>query len=157
MKTIYPPEQPDLSGFTVFLAGTIDNGNSVNWQEQFIEKFEGKNITFLNPRRKEWDSTWKQDKNNPQFREQVEWELDGIDGMESADLVVMYLAPGSLSPISLFELGVLTKSPEKVILYCPDGFWRKGNVDVAADRYKFTSVSSFEEIISIIEKIITKL
>jgi hypothetical protein len=32
-------------------------------------------ILVLNPRREDWDSSWIQSIDNPQFREQVEWEI----------------------------------------------------------------------------------
>ena len=42
---------------------------------------------------------------DPRFPEPVRWELDMLD---AADLVVMYLAPGTRSPVSLLELGLCT-------------------------------------------------
>lgn len=43
----------------------------------------------------------------------------------------MYFADDSKSPISLLELGYLCKTPHKVIVYCTDKFYRKGNVDIS--------------------------
>ncbi|MFW2447166.1 MAG: nucleoside 2-deoxyribosyltransferase domain-containing protein, partial [Qipengyuania pacifica] len=74
----------------------------------------------------------------------VEWELHALD---NADIIVMYLAPGTKSPVSLMELGLHAQS-DKVILYCPDGFWRKGNVDITAEYYDIEQVSSIDELIS---------
>ena len=48
MNVIYPRTK------TVFLAGTIDNGDSTNWQEELIDMCQYKDIIFFNPRRKEW-------------------------------------------------------------------------------------------------------
>ena len=78
----------------VFLAGTIDMGNSENWQEKFIQKlkeqntkdFFGKSYHIYNPRREDWDEAWVQTFENPQFFQQVNWELDA---MEKADYIVM--------------------------------------------------------------------
>ena len=115
----------------VFLAGTIDNGDSVDWQLEVTEALSEKDVLILNPRRDAWDSSWKQSIDNPQFKEQVEWELDGL---EAASIIFLYFAPGSKSPISLLEFGLHVRD-KKVIVVCPDGFWRKGNIEVVCNRY----------------------
>jgi hypothetical protein len=35
--------------------------------------------TILNPLRADWDSTWKEEKDFEPFREQTEWELEGLE------------------------------------------------------------------------------
>jgi hypothetical protein len=78
----------------------------------------------------------------------VEWELAGL---ERADVVVIYLAPGTKSPISLLELGLHAgRNPHKVVACCPDGFWRKGNVDIVCHRYGVQQVSSLGELVDTI-------
>lgn len=124
MKIIYAPEKFAVSNKTVFLAGTIDEGNSVDWQQEVADSLNDLDVTLLNPRRKNWDNTWKQSISNEKFREQVEWELSSL---ESSDYILMYFAESSKSPISLLELGLYATS-NKMIIICPDGFWRKGNV-----------------------------
>jgi hypothetical protein len=76
-----------------------------------------------------------------------DWQADLIAALDSADVIVMYLAPGTQSPISLLELGLHGRSG-KVVLLCPDGFWRKGNVDITAERYGITRVTAFEDLVS---------
>jgi hypothetical protein len=44
----------------------------------------------------------------------------------------MYFVPGTISPISLMELGLFAN---KCVVYCPEGFERKGNVDIVCQRY----------------------
>ncbi len=68
---------------------------------------------------------------NPHFRGQVEWELEGL---EQASWVLMHFDPATKSPISLLELGLLASSG-RLAVSCPDGFWRKGNVEVVCARY----------------------
>lgn len=134
MSTIYkPPEAFNLSGSpSVFLAGNIDNGSSIDWQRDVEDALSDLDVVILNPRRDNWDSTCEQSIHNDKFKEQVDWELKGLD---EVDYVFMYLAPGSLSPISLLELGLhVDRNP---IVVCPDGFWRKGNVEVVANKYDF--------------------
>ena len=58
----------------------------------------------------------------------------------------MYLAPTSQAPISLLELGLHARSG-KVLLCCPDGFWRKGNVDIVAARYGLKTVHGLDDLV----------
>lgn len=131
MKIIYAPEPFNVSNKTIFLAGTIDNGNSDDWQSQVAESLSDLDVTLLNPRRPNWDSTLKQSITNVKFREQVEWELSSL---ESSNYILMYFAASSKSPISLLELGLYADS-KKMIIICPNGFWRKGNVEIVANKY----------------------
>lgn len=126
------PVEPLRRRKSVFLAGTIDNGASDDWQAQAIESLAPLAEHIFNPRREAWDPQWVGSKDHPEFKKQVNWELDHI---EDASLVLIYFAPGSLSPITLLELGLLAeRSPRKILVCCPDPFWRKGNVDVLCER-----------------------
>ncbi len=62
-----------------------------------------------------------------------------------ADLIVMYFDKNTMSPISLLELGLFARSG-KLIVYCPEEFWRSGNVDIVCLKYGIKQVSSLEEI-----------
>jgi len=151
MKVYNAPESYIQDGtLTVFLAGSIEGDIAENWQNEVIHKLSGENLIILNPRRPKWDNTWKQEIENPQFNEQVTWELDGL---ENADVIVMYFDKSTKSPISLLELGLFSNS-KKLVVCCPDGFWRKGNVDIVCHRYKIEQVDSLEKLI---ETIKTKL
>ena len=64
------PEE-DYINHMVFLAGSIEMDTAENWQTKLSEKLETiDNLTILNPRRDNWDSSWKQDINNIYFNEQ---------------------------------------------------------------------------------------
>nr|WP_314468635.1 nucleoside 2-deoxyribosyltransferase domain-containing protein [uncultured Novosphingobium sp.] len=128
----------------VFLGGSIDMGAAPDWQKQVIEALRGEDVVLLNPRRLDWNPAWKPEAGEPEFRRQVEWELAALD---SADVIVLYLAPGSQSPVSLLELGLHARSG-KVVLLCPPGFWRKGNVDITGARYGVKQVASLDELIA---------
>lgn len=136
-----PAHFDDLSP-SVFLAGSIEMGAAENWQEHITRLLADTDITILNPRRDDWDSSWVQSIHNPQFRQQVEWELSA---MEHADVIVMHFEPNTKSPITLLEFGLFARSG-KLIVHCPDGFWRKGNVEVVAARYGVPLVSSIDEL-----------
>jgi len=132
---------------SVFLAGSIEMGAAEMWQEKAFKYLKNKikpsmGCTVLNPRRDDWDSSWEQDINNPQFYEQVTWEKDGI---KAANVVFFYFDPNTKSPITLMELGyVLGKFPNKAVVCCPEGFWRKGNVDVMCSEHGVTVFTGFE-------------
>ena len=121
--------------YSIFLGGTIDMGNSHNWQKEFKEAIQSnnylKNWTILNPRRDDWDNSWIQHKDNPQFREQVEWELEALD---RADIRIFVFLPESKSPVTMLELGLCNDKPS--IVYCPFKFYRSGNIHIVCEKYK---------------------
>lgn len=142
-----PNEIPNVKTNTkIFLGGSIEMGKAIDWQRELIERLKDEMITFLNPRRSDWDSSWTQEITNPQFKEQVEWELDGLD---MADIIVMVFDPNTKSPISLLELG-LHASSEKMVVICPEGFWRKGNVDIVCNRHEIKQVKDIDELVKYI-------
>lgn len=127
---------------SVFLAGTIEMGDSYDWQAEVIETIQDRASIIYNPRRADWDSTWEQSINDVGFNNQVNWELNFI---EEADEVFLYLDPYSKSVISMLELGFLAAhSPDKLWVCCPEGFWRKGNVEVVCNRYGIRLYESFK-------------
>jgi hypothetical protein len=129
----------------IFLVGSIEMGVAENWQEKVVRSMKNTHWVILNPRRDDWDSSGEQKISNPKFNEQVNWELQGI---EQAEKVIVYFDPKTKSPITLLELGLLAGvHPEKVVVVCPDGYWRKGNVDVVCDRYRIRQCETIEEAI----------
>lgn len=130
----------------IFLAGSIEMGNAEPWQDELANRFAEHDIVFYNPRRPDWDSTWSD--TSDKFNEQVNWELDHL---EEADIIVMYFDPATKSPISLLELGLHADS-DKLIVCCPDGFWRKGNVRIVCERYDIPLLNSKEELFSLMQK-----
>lgn len=131
----------------LFLAGSIEMGAAELWQDKATQLLAGEEkLCILNPRRDDWDSSWKQSIDNDQFREQVEWELNGL---EVADIVLLVFDPNTKSPITLLELGLLVAwrvaGAKDIVVVCPDGFWRKGNVDVVCHRYDIMQSNTLEE------------
>ena len=129
---------------SVFLAGSIEMGKAEEWQKRIINELKGEPILFLNPRRDDWDSSWGQDITDDKFKEQVLWELKSLD---FADKIVLNFDPNTLSPISLIEFGLHARN-SKLIVLCPQGFWKKGNVDVTSELYNIKQVDTFEELIA---------
>ena len=134
------PEAIPETGRAVFLAGSIEMGLAHNWQVDAEKKLSLAGLIVLNPRRDDWDKNWLPIRENPKFVEQVRWELDAL---ERADFILMYFDPNTKSPISLLELGLFASSG-KIIVVCPDGFWRKGNVDLVSERYNLRQVETLD-------------
>lgn len=118
---------------SVFLAGSIEMGNAPLWQPLVGELFSREGFVVFDPRRDDWDSTWEQSISNPQFVEQVHWELDKL---EESDYIFMYLAPNTISPISLLEFGLHAhdSTPSNMYVVCPKSYPRRGNVEIVCAR-----------------------
>lgn len=160
MKEIKSPKSiSKAEGLKIFLAGSIEMGKAENWQEKLVSALgDYCNATILNPRRDDWDSNWEQSIHNKQFRQQVEWELNAL---EAADVIVFYFDPNTISPITLMELGLhagmrqAVDGPYKTILVCcPEGYFRKGNVDILCKKYKMTNILTYERLIKQLKTIL---
>ena len=138
-----PQDDPRLK---VFLAGSIEMGKADDWQAQVQRALADEGVLLLNPRRADWNPAWKADAAEPEFRRQVEWELAAL---EQADIILMYFTPGTQSPITLLEFGLHARSG-KLLVAAPQGFWRKGNLDITGDRY---GVPRHEDLDALVEAV----
>lgn len=153
MRTIFAPEPLKFkdSEKTIFLAGSIEMGKAENWQQELTDKLASfSDLVLFNPRRKDFDPKAKQTKDDPYFKGQVEWELKAL---ETADIIFMYLDPNTKSPVSMMELGIYCQS-DKMIVCCPEGFFRKGNIDITCERY---GTPVFEDKDSAFEELLNRL
>lgn len=143
-------ENQESKNKSVFLAGTIDNGNSLNWQDKTIIELInlGFDCDIYNPRREHWNSNCSID----DLVNQIKWEQDHLD---KADIIIMVLQDNSKSPISLLELGLYAKS-KKIIVFCTPNFYRWHNVKLTCDKYKIELIQDLNPLI-IANKIISKL
>lgn len=153
---VVTPEDPYLpvaGEVRVFLGGTIDLGNSEDWQSRIINDIRervsaGTNVALFNPRRETWYG--EPVTSNPEFVRQVEWEMSNLD---AADIIAMVLLGSSKSPVSLMELGLHART-SSVVVYCEDGFWRRGNVDMVCERYGVRQVATYAELLdAVMERI----
>ena len=149
MKVIKAPEKYVLDKPSLFLAGSIEMGAAENWQDRVAQAFGDTDLILLNPRRDNWDSTWEQRMSNPQFKEQVDWELDALEQVTG---IIMYFDPNTKSPISLLELGLFANR-NKLIVCCPDGFWRKGNVEIVCARFDIPLIPTLDELIEYVRSL----
>lgn len=151
------PIRPDkYADFTLFLAGSIEMGKAINWQKEVVAALADVEGQVFNPLREEWDSSWTQSIDNPQFNEQVTWELDHI---ELCNKVLFNFIGDTKSPITLMELGLraslqpifktlsdhhLSWAAQNILVICPNNFWRKGNVDIVCKRYNIPVIEKFD-------------
>jgi hypothetical protein len=97
---------------------------------------------IYNPKRTDWDSTWKEDFSDSRWAEQVQWELELQD---KADVVIVFFHKATQAPISLLELGLCVRSG-KAIVYAQDGYSKRGNVEAVCRRYGAKFVNSEEDL-----------
>lgn len=128
---------------SLFLAGSIEMGSAIDWQKDMTEHIKDSLDYIFNPRRDDWDSSCTQSIHNKQFNDQVSWEMTALDISET---IFMYLAPSTKSPISLLELGLYANSG-KLIVCCPNDFWRHGNVEMVCQRYNIPLYGSYQQFL----------
>lgn len=135
---------------SIFLAGTIDNGNSLNWQDKVIIELMnlGVSCEVFNPRREHWNSNPSKE----EMENQIKWEQNHLD---KADVIAMVLLDNSKSPISLLELGLYANT-NKLIVFCTPNFYRWDNVRLTCEKYNIELVQDLNPLI-IANKIIAKL
>ena len=124
-----PKEIASDKSFTkIFLAGTIDMGNSRDWQTELHDRFSKMNGRYIlfNPRQEHWDAS-----RPGEMDYQVRWELDHL---EEADIIIMYILGTSKSPISLLEMGLHAKG-DKMYVICEEDFYRYDNVRITCEYY----------------------
>jgi hypothetical protein len=152
MATIIKPPTPipvEPQQRALFLAGSIDLGVAPDWQSMLAAALHDvPRLLILNPRRDQWEGVWEQSSGDPNFRGQVEWELEGL---ESADVIAYHFAPGSKAPVTMCELGLHARSG-KAVVCCPDGFWRKGNVDIVCARYGIEQVDDLDALAAVVRR-----
>jgi hypothetical protein len=146
MRVMKPPVPLELTARdrVVFLAGSIEMGAAENWQARLTGALGDRDLVVLNPRRDEWDASWRQSIDEPRFREQVEWELAGL---ERADVIAMWFDPGTRAPITLLELGLHARGG-KLVVGCPAGFWRRGNIEVVCARYGIPLAAEWDDFVA---------
>jgi hypothetical protein len=51
----------------------------------------------------------------------------------------------------MIEFGLHAKE-QKLMVVCPDGFWKKGNIDVTSEFYGINQFDSMDELIEFMRK-----
>ncbi|KAF4465689.1 hypothetical protein FALBO_7466 [Fusarium albosuccineum] len=134
---------------SVFLAGTTSRVDTSDWRETLSTSLSDVPVTIYNPYRADWDSSWREDINFAPYREQVEWELEKQD---KADIVVVYFHPATQAPVSLLEFGIWARIPGKAIVVCPEGYWKRGNVQIVCKKFGVEMVDNVDGLTEAIAK-----
>jgi len=147
------PHSPKPNEKSVFLAGTIDydavKAGRPTWQENVITSLSHLPVTIYNPYRSDWDNNWKEDVEEPKFLEQTTWELDM---MERASVIALCIHDSKArAPVSLLELGLGARSG-KMVVVCPEGFWKRGNMQAVCRRFGIEMLGSEFDLASAIEE-----
>lgn len=144
IQVIYAPSEEPLRGVkSVFLAGTTTKVDTADWRDTLSSSLSKYPITIYNPYRADWDSTWREDINFAPYREQVLWELDK---QTKAHLVVIYFHPATQAPVSLLEFGLSAGVPGKAIAVCPEGYWKRGNVQIVSQKLGVELLDDIENL-----------
>lgn len=148
MLSIKPPCEVEDGIFkkkiTIFLAWSIEQGKAEKWQQIVETWLSDKDVVILNPRRDDWNPSWKEDINNEEFTRQVNWELDGLD---KSKIAIFYFDPATKSPVTMYELGLCTNK-WNLIVCCPDWFHKKWNIDIVCRRNNIQEATNLEDLIS---------
>jgi len=138
-KVIHAPSSiKNIKKMSIFLAGTIDQGKSFDWQKAMAKEWDKFDIVLLNPRRPDWDSKAK----SKEIKEQINWELEAMD---KADIIVLNIIEDSESPISIAE-AYRHAGDSKLFVCCPKGFYRYENVKAVCDYYGSAVYNSWEDL-----------
>lgn len=76
--------------------------------------------------------------------------------MDAVDVIAIYFGAEAKAPITLLELGLFARSG-KAVVACPEGFWRRGNVQVICEKFGIQLTGSVEELSKAVEKKISDL
>lgn len=109
---------------SVFLAGAIDMGSAVNWQDQVTELVQGHSLVVFNPRRSEFTADT--------LDEQIKWELEHLD---KATTVFMWFPKDAKAPVAMLETGLFLNSG-RLIVGAEDGFYRRRNLELTCEYCK---------------------
>lgn len=121
MNYIEAPDQYDEQGErSLFLAGSITGAE--DWHTELIKMLEDQDITILNPRRKHFPIE------DPTAAEaQIRWEHEHLG---KATAISFWFAKGTLSPITLYELGSWSRSEKPMFIGVDPLYLRKADVEI---------------------------
>jgi hypothetical protein len=68
-----------------------------------------------------------------------------MDHAKVADIIVFHFPPGTLTPVTLLELGMYAGTG-KAVVCCPEGFYKRGNVQIVCLRYGIDLLESLDDL-----------
>jgi len=140
----------DNNSYKIFFAGSIDNGSAIDWQAKVFKDLKKlvnglgstklkQDIVCISPRRDNWGPPTEE-----KMIYQIIWELSNID---RSDLVIVYFADDSKSPITFLELGTLLANNKNIIIYCSDKFYRYNNVKITSEHYSKSITETYKDFL----------
>lgn len=142
-QVVQAPSRPGTTANkSVFLAGTLGKLAGRDWRESLSNDISHLPVTILNPQRRDWDSSWREDVAFRPFREQVEWEMDM---QELADVIAVYFGPETDAPVSLLEFGLCARSG-KAVVACHKDYRKRGYVQMVCERFGIEFVDAAEDL-----------
>jgi hypothetical protein len=104
------------------------SGEGTSWRAHVIAALAGAPVTI-----------WDPDGDDP---DAIAWELAAA---EQADRVLVYLDPAARSPSALVTLALLARTGRAVVC-CPEGFWRKGHVELVCRVYGVPTAADLDAL-----------
>lgn len=128
------------------LFGSIEQGKATNWQKKVTEYLDCYDLNICNSRREYWDDKWELEANNKAYNEQIVWELQALD---VSNVQLFYFEPNTKSPITLtlFGMSAAQYRPD-ILVCCPNGYWRKGLIDILCKKYGIHQEDTLENLTS---------
>jgi hypothetical protein len=144
MKYIECPEFYDGKGKSLFLGGGISNCG--DWQKEMVELLKDTNLVLINPRRESFDTSKKNIE-----EEQISWEFSHLD---KSDAVLFWFPQETLCPITLYELGKMSKTNKNIFIGIDKKYARKNDVVIQTKllRPEIKIVYSLKELAEQIKK-----
>lgn len=152
MRVIKSPQRMTRrlsDGSIVFLAGSIEQGKAENWQAVAESMLEGTSLVVYNPRREDWNPEWVA--GSKELIDQIKWERKGL---KKAEYKLFYFDPTTTSPITLLELGEFGSIYPHVVVVCPNGYYRKTNVEIFCEDNEIELFNTLEEGIEHLKQLI---
>ncbi|EKJ79303.1 hypothetical protein NXS19_002738 [Fusarium pseudograminearum] len=142
---VMAPQRANLNNQTtsVFLAGVTTSTREPDWRQALTDALSNHPVVILNPDRRDWDSTWREDFSDKRWAEQVLWELDM---QEAADIIVFMFHEATEAPISLMELGLAVRTKSVIVCAHPD-YRKRGNVDAVCRKFGVQLLDTLEELV----------
>lgn len=142
-QIIQAPSRPArIHRRSIFLAGTTTATGEADWREQISYTLADQPVTIFNPKRDDWDSSWREDSSDARWVEQIQWELD----MQSqADIIVVLFHGITAAPISLAEMGMASQTG-KLIACALDGYSKQGYVEAVCKKFDASFITTEEQL-----------
>ena len=135
----------------IFLAGSVETGKTIKWQDYVAEKLQNFDVAILDPRRESGKFNWNASIKNKKFKEQLTWEFNALS---KSNYIILNFSAESKSPVSLLELGLFARY-HKIFCCCAPKYWRHGNVEFVCDHFQIPLYHDLDEVLKEVKKILS--